>query len=259
MMPGIWNDAGGDTLANSLDFQQSLLNRARTLWRAGLTREAREAIQKLLGTPKLPLALKCEALRMAADVAVESEKYHAARKALEDVIKLTPRVAENYHRLATVIDMAGTRRLRQAIEAVHSACELEPENAEYWAFHGILCVRRGLRKTGLLSLRRAMKLAPTECAVLQEVCAGLVALGRREEAKVRLMRARFRKPKDASLTQLWNRLRFDEAATKQQAKRGTPTTLSFPTLAPGAKRADGKSPLAMPHLNTGSAPRIKRK
>jgi tetratricopeptide (TPR) repeat protein len=245
-------------VANTVDFQISLLNRARTMTRAGLHAEARPLLEKLISNDKTPTATRCEALRLSANIELEAGRFKKARRALREVARLTPKVADVFYRLAKAFDDDPKGNPRKSVLAMRNALQIEPENPDYWAFYGVLCIRSKLCKSGLLAIRKAMKLAPCESGVLEESLAGLVHLGRTEEAKVRLMRARFRRPKDAELTRLWNRFRFDEAANAQRAK-STPNkkAMSFPTLAPEAKRADGASPFGLPHLN--AKPRVRGK
>lgn len=177
-------------IANSLDVQL-------------ISAEARRAAQRA-NPDALDLRLHAESLFLSA---ITPEHDLAARKLLEQSVRLDPSSAEAWARLAEITasdyfqhwNNTGPDQLAEAAAAVEKALALDPDLALAHFANGFIHRARGEHQAALAAFDRAIALDPNFALAYKEKADELILLGHPDEAPPLVERAIELSPRDPSL------------------------------------------------------------
>jgi tetratricopeptide (TPR) repeat protein len=195
-------------------------NLARQAAQDGRFAEASRNLDRVLADDgALPLSERVQAHRLAGSLHLEAQRFSEARREFRAAIVLKPSVANTHYLLglAHARDCYGNREI--AARRFRKATQLDAENATYWAALGQTALRIGRTQIAKRALLRAAKLAPTDADVLTTVVDSLLEAGWVRTALRLATQARFLAPKDRNIVALWNRVKFERAASEQRQAR----------------------------------------
>lgn len=193
----------------------------RALARSGRRRDALNHIGRLLACPDLPQAVAADAHRLAAELLIDAEDYTRARRHLRAAILIQPAHPHSHYLLGQAFEQDPNGDDRRAACWYKKAVNLEPTNPLYRAAFGRAAVRADRPICGTRNLLVAADASPDNVAVLRIVVDGLLEAGRTTDARRVLVKARFLRPADRTVSGLWERVRFETARLGQQAARST--------------------------------------
>src|SRR5262245_31704571 len=173
----------------------------------------------LLAQPDLPPETAVQIHRLVAELAMARCDYPVARRHLRAATRLESDHAPTRYLLGRAYEVDPYGSLSLAAKHFRAAARRERTNAGYWSAYGRAAVRSDNRTSGIKALVRAARLAPADTAVLSTVVEGLLDADRVRTARRILARSRFIAAANATLTALWNRVRFAEACRSQRKRR----------------------------------------
>jgi tetratricopeptide (TPR) repeat protein len=243
-------------VSNSLPFADHLLSRARLMLRIGRVIDARRLLRRVLVSSGDSTRTRADALRLLAGIEFDAGRFRQARCRLAAAIRLRRHADDLYveYARAVLADPDGDPRL--AVKALRRAVGIDPHEPRSWAALGTAALRAADDRLACKAFRRAARLYPERIDTLEEVVDGLMALGRKDEARAALNTARFHSPNDSNVSALWDRFRFTLAVRAQHGPNDGETILPFPVEVreraesethPVVLRADRRSTVK-PHL-----------
>lgn len=219
-------------MSMTLTFSDAAWARARTLAVEGRKAESLAALAPLLGPADVPRRLRLLAHRLAARLHHAAGRYRAARKQLYLAAKIEPHTAEIHFEIGQAFETDPMGCDRRALRRYRIACELSPRDARFRAALGRALVRNDRAKSGLIELRAAAKLAPSDAAVLRVVMEGLSEAGESHEAFETVAKARFTR------TPLMQKLQSDAKFRLAAGPARGPKRVARPRLKLAGVRAD---------------------
>ena len=244
-------------MSDSLPLADHLLSRGRLLLRVGRPADALRLFRQVLVHTDLPNQVRADALRLLAGIDLEAGRFRRARRSLAAAIRLRRHAGDLYVEFARAVLADPDGDPRRAVKALRRAAAIDPFEPRTWAALGGAALRAGDAVPAGKAFRRAARLRPDRVETLSEIVDGFIALGREGDARDVLTAARFRAPRDAEVSALWDRFRFKLALRQQRQTAGIEDTiLPFPvrereaSATPAAAvvlRADRKS-VSTPHL-----------
>lgn len=205
-------------MSRTLLLNNTLWASVKSLATVGRRADAVARVESLLSRPDLSASVEADARRLAAELLIDSEDYPAARRHLSAAAELTPGHAHTQYLLGLAHEADPMGEPRKAAARFRRAAELAPANAAYHAAYGRAAVRAERPKAGTKALLAAAD-ATDDAGVLVVVVEGLIEAGRRKAVRRVLAKAMFLCPRDRRLKTLWDRVRFDAAASRQRHTR----------------------------------------
>lgn len=232
-------------MSRTLNFAEHLMELGRNLQQRGQSQAASRLLSRLSSFSDLPQDVAAEAHLRLAELYLQGDQLHRARRELTAALVLQPDNA-HYHFLmaGAVEDEEGCDR-RRALMHYRRCCKLDPDNAEYLCALGLFALEQGETAEGLKALRRAGSLAPDNHAILGQVVKGLREAGAMDEARKLLQTALFRNARDQRFRDLWTHHQFQLLHANQQddERTGQPHKQRGPVLLPFARPAPEDTPL----------------
>jgi class 3 adenylate cyclase/TolB-like protein/cytochrome c-type biogenesis protein CcmH/NrfG len=208
----LWADRFDTEIADLSDLQDAITGRiASSLNIEILKAENRRAIAERPADPDaIDLRLRATALLVTSPT---PEHHLAARKYLEEAVRLDPNSAESWGQLANVLATdyfnhwneakestdAGKELLRQAEKAVQEALKIDPSIAVAHFAEGFIRRARGDHPGALDALDRAVQLDPNFARARAQRANQLVLLGRASEAVPMVLQAIVLSPRDPAI------------------------------------------------------------
>jgi len=224
-------------------------------------RDALRFLNRLAGLRDLPADLAEEVHARIAEIQLGRRRYIRARRHLTVALHYRPECARYHYLMATAIIEDETADPHRALEHYRRSLEIDPEQPHCLSEFALLALSLGHAEEGLSALRKAAELEPDDPETLASVAEGLCQAEQAPEARRMLQAARFRHPRDARFTKLWNDFRFQQLHEEQEAARQSepaasadddPVVLPFVRPAPGTLasskrvRRDSAAPLPAP-------------
>jgi tetratricopeptide (TPR) repeat protein len=195
---------------------------AVTNW--GQRADALTQLTRVLAHPDLPADLAAEGHRFAGELALELERHATARRHMKAALALNPADASAQFLLGRAWEEDPDGCDRRAAICFRRAVELDGANALYRASFGRAAARCARVKRGTREILAASASAAGDVAVVRIAVGGLLEMGRIDDARQVLAKARFLCPGNNELTALWERLKFEAARhSQQQAARARKT------------------------------------
>jgi tetratricopeptide (TPR) repeat protein len=232
-------------VSTTLNLIDTLLNRGRYLQQLGRHHDALRVLSRLAGFRDLPAGVAEEAQFRLGELQLRRRRYARARRHLAAALRHRPDNARYHYLLAGALDSGRAGDPGRAAEHYRTSLDLDPTQTDCLCAAGALALRLGQTEEGLRRLRAAAGLAPDDLKVLAKVVAGLRLANRADEARGRLLAARFRHPRDGRYLQLWNQFQFQHARRAQDALGRAKTTAAQggPVLLPFVRpEGAGKRP-----------------
>lgn len=232
-------------MTRTLNFAVHLLNQGRNLQLRGQTQAASRLLSRLSSFRDLPHDLAAETHLRLAELYLQSDQGHRARRQLTAALALEPDNAHYHFLMAEAVDDDEGCDPRRALLHYRRCCKLDPENAEYWCALGLYTLDLGETGEGLKALRRAGALAPDNHEILGAVVKGLREVGAIDEARKLLQTALFRNPRDQRFRDLWAQHQFQLLHAEQQddEQPAEPHKQRGPVILPFARPTPGVTPL----------------
>jgi tetratricopeptide (TPR) repeat protein len=181
--------------------------------------DALRFLKRLAGLRDLPADLAEEVHARIAEIQLGRRKYLLARRHLSVALHYRPDCARYHYLMATAIIDDETADPNRALEHYRRSLELDPEQPDCLGEFALLALSMGHAEEGLSALRKAAELEPDDPEMLATVAEGLCEADQAQEAQRLLQAARFRHPRDARFTKLWNDFRFQQLREEQEAAR----------------------------------------
>ncbi len=247
-------------MSRTLNLVDSLLTAARRYQSLGREHDATEALERLAGFRELPEGVAEEVQARLAELRLRHRKFRKARRHLTAALGHRPDNARYHYLMGTAVEGDARADPERALEHYRRSLKSDPDQPQCLGKCGLLAVRQGQTEEGLRCLRRAVELAPTDPAPLEQMVRGLRLADQPDEARRALRVALFRNPRDARFRRLWDGARFQEVRRAQESERRRagracpddgPVLLPFRPTASGPRpkvvRQDGPSPIQPPH------------
>jgi tetratricopeptide (TPR) repeat protein len=159
----------------------------------------------MTAAPAKPLDRGKQALVQAycadAEKLLLEDRFHEARKVVQQALRLAPNHAAAVHILGVIEMESGN--LEEAARLIKRTTELEPTAHDPFYFLGMTYASLGRLEEAVAAFRAALALKPDLRVVLRELSEALEVLGRKEEARAVIRRRLELEPKDyAALYQL---------------------------------------------------------
>ncbi|OAI46125.1 hypothetical protein AYO44_11840 [Planctomycetaceae bacterium SCGC AG-212-F19] len=247
-------------MSKTLSLVDRLLLLARNMHAHHQEGAALRYLSRLAELPDLSPEIAEEVQVRLAELLMEQRRYRRARRHLAIALLYRPESGRYHYLMATALAKGAHADPDRAAHHYREALVYDPEQAGWRAELGMLLVRQGQVGEGLGELSQAVALAPDDPAVIRRLVRCLSRAGRAGEALRVLRAARFRRPRDGRIRQLYNELLFRRLQVKQRAQRRAasiwnnedgPTLLPFLRIdapsTPGNDREDVPHPLPGPH------------
>lgn len=249
----------------TVNFARRLLAMGQNYQKLGRNHDALRYLGRLAGCRDLEADVAEEAQVSLAEIHLARRNFPKARRHLTAALTHQPASARYYYLLATALASDAKADPLQAADAYRQSLAHDPDQPDCLGELGLLALEIGQTEEGLRCLRRAAELAPDDPEVLRRLVEGLVQEGCEDEARRALQAARFRNPRDARFTRLWNDFQFRRLHERQRARAvanytgredAGPTLLPFVRIAPETVkppragriiRCDPPSPPPPPH------------
>ena len=121
-----------------------------------------------------------KAMRMLGTIALEANRWKAARRILERAVELAPNVAVGWTDLANLY--LKQDRYDEALEKVRKAIEIAPDFAHAWVVQGNTLSRAQRHTEALEAYRKALEISPRNVGALSGCGHVLKTIGRQQEA-----------------------------------------------------------------------------
>ncbi len=205
---------------------ETLLDQAEEFWQRGWYEEAKRQLAMLLGLRGLPKHIVHRAEYILGDIYLGEGQCRKARRHLGAALAASPTNAEAHFLMACAMDWDEECEDSAAWVHYKRAVELEPGQPLYSSAYALMRIRRlGKRAADdgetLLRLRESYGGAPDDPDVVHNYISGLIELGRYNEARLPLERARRLWPGQPAFELLVSRLRERESG-RQVAEPAVP-------------------------------------
>jgi tetratricopeptide (TPR) repeat protein len=174
---------------------------------------ARRHWEQVVAMAALPEPELAAAHRSLAAGHLRSARYAEARRHLRSAIELQPNCTDTIRQLARVWEDDPYGDDLRAARAYRRATRVDPNDAIAWASLGRAAVRIGRNRLAIQSIRRAVRLAPSDERVLSLVVDALRESGKLAAALRIVGRARFLNPRSAAIREYGDRIRYEIART----------------------------------------------
>ncbi len=144
--------------------------------RDGRMEEAEKTLRKLLA--KDPNNVK--AMRMLGSIALEANRFRAARRLLERAVELAPGVAIGWADLANI--HLKKDQYDEALDSVQRAIDLDPRFAHSYVVKGNILTRAQRHEEALLAYQEGLDASPLNIGALSGMGHVLKTIGRQDEA-----------------------------------------------------------------------------
>jgi len=144
------------------------------------------------------------------------DRFHEARKVVEQALRLAPRHAPAVHILGVIEMESGN--LEEAARLIKRTTELDPTVPDPFYFLGITYTQLGRHEEAAAAFRSALALKPNLRTVLRELSATLESLGRNDEACAAIRRLLELDPQDYSPYYQLVRIDPKQLTTAERAK-----------------------------------------
>jgi len=159
-----------------LNPRKAAIAEAERATRDGRMEDAEKALRELLA--KDPN--NARALRMLGGIALEANRYKAARRLLERAVELAPGVAMSWNDLANL--HLKKDRYDEALESVQRAIDIDPDFAHSYVVKGNILTRAQRHEDSLLAYQQGLEVSPQNVGALSGMGHVLKTIGRQEEA-----------------------------------------------------------------------------
>ncbi|NCF63610.1 MAG: tetratricopeptide repeat protein [Gammaproteobacteria bacterium] len=159
-----------------LNPRKAAIAEAERATRDGRMEDAEKALRELLA--KDPN--NARALRMLGSIALEANRYKAARRLLERAVELAPGVAMSWNDLANL--HLKKDRYDEALEAVQRAIDIDPDFAHSYVVKGNILTRAQRHEDSLLAYQQGLEVSPQNVGALSGMGHVLKTIGRQDEA-----------------------------------------------------------------------------
>ena len=229
-------------MSKTLNLIDILLTSGRNLMMMGRFTEAMEPLTRLAEFRKLPEHVLQELHTLRAEIFIQQEKYHEARRCLTAAIVLKPLEARNHYLMAIAIEEDEQADLKRAEIYFERAVQIEPENAATWVDFGSYLFKIGKEKQALRAIRKAYALETADADIVGQVAQVLRREGHGEEATAKLRAALFQNHGAARFRRLWQQHQFEMLHAQQQKKPCGAEIGDRPVLLPfeGETQPNGK-------------------
>jgi tetratricopeptide (TPR) repeat protein len=159
-----------------LDPVKAALAKAEQAQREGRLEDAEKVLRELLaGDPD-----NSKALRMLGMIALEANRFKAARKMLERAVELAPGSVLGWNDLANF--HLKQDRYDQALETVQRAVELDPKMVHSYVMRGNILTKAQRHEESLEAYGKALEISPLNAGALAGMAHVLKTIGRQEES-----------------------------------------------------------------------------
>jgi|GEM_PF-888071 len=220
----------------------------RLLAERGQRANALDQLTRLLARPDVPAAIVAEGHRLAGELALELEKYAIARRHLKAAAALEPEHAGTRYAMGRAWEEDPDGCDRRAAICYRKAATLDAVNPLYRAAFGRAAVRCGKLKRGTREMLTAAEGAANDLAIIRVVVGGLLEVGKIEEARHVIARARFLNAGNSELAGLWERVKFESARLSQRKKTQTAETRANTRYAQDAHFATDGDRVTLPFV-----------
>lgn len=216
-----------------LNLVQHLLDHARYLQQLGRTQDTLRLLTQLSRFRDLPADAAEEVQFRLGQLWLRRKKPRRARRHLAAALAYNPNNARYHYFLACAYDTRRDGDPDRAAEHYRTSLQLDATQTDCLCAWASLALELGRSEEAVDALRAAAMQAPDDVKLLSKVLTGLRRAGRADEARRLLVAARFRHPRDARYTALWNRFQFDAARLGQErARRQRTRPAAEPVLLP---------------------------
>lgn len=171
-------------------------------------------LTRLLARPDVPATLALEGNRRAGELALALEKYAPARRHLKAAATLEP-TADTHYLMGRAWEEDPDGCDRRAAICYKKAVKLDAANPLYRVAFGRAAARCGKVKFGTREMLAAVATAANNLEVIRIAVMGLLEVGRVNEARAVVARARFLHPNNSELAAMWERVKFESARLSQ--------------------------------------------
>ena len=206
-------------MSTTLKLVDRLLARGRHFQALGCDSDALHLLGRLAAFRELPTEVAEETQARLAEIQLRHNRPRKARRHLTAALRHQPGSARYHLLMARAVDADRQADPERALEHYQRALEVDPNQPECLSECGLLGVRLGQSEEGLRNLRRAVELGPDDPRMVQRLAKGLCLLRRGEEARLALLAALVRHPRDVRFRKLWDDFRFDQLRLHQEAMR----------------------------------------
>jgi tetratricopeptide (TPR) repeat protein len=216
--------------ANTFRLADSAEATARILLDRGQPAKALALTRRLLARPEAVGTTAARLHRLAAHALVALARFAAARRHLMMAYRRDTTDAETAYQLGLRFETDDDGSPDRAATWFRRAVRGNSRHARFLAAYARAACRVGKKASGIKAATRAVELAPGDAAVLAVVVETCRTAGRVDLAKRWIDRARFLAPRDAAVTRLWDRVRFDLSAEGQRRGAFVPERRIVPFL-----------------------------
>jgi Tfp pilus assembly protein PilF len=203
-------------MSRMLKLVDELLSRSRHFHKLGRRHEAFDLLIRVADLREMPIHAAEEVEVRLGESYLRQRRFKHARRHLAAALTYQPDNARCHYLLAHALSHGTQPNPQRASKHYQRSLELEPKNAIRLSAFGLFLIQWGQVNEGLRKLRRAVKIAPKNPAVLKRILAGMLLANRSEEARRVFLAARFHAPHDHRVLALWNDLHFQQIRKEQQ-------------------------------------------
>ena len=155
---------------------KAAIAKAERATRDGRMEDAEKTLREILSeNPN-----NAKAIRMLGSIALEANRYRAARRLLERAVELSPGVAMSWTDLANL--HVKKDRYDEALAAVQRAIDIDPAFAHSYVVMGNILTRAQRHEESLLAYQQALDVSPLNIGALNGMGHVLKTIGRQDEA-----------------------------------------------------------------------------
>lgn len=214
-------------MARTLYLADQVYERASRYYALGQSTLALPLLRYLISNPEHAPGRLASAHLMAGECLLKLDEYGAARKHLNECLRIEPHNPQAHYCLAQAYQNDAEADASKAARHYREALRMAPLVPAFLSAAGVYFADMGQPRRGLKLLRQAHELAPDDLDVLRSLVNTLVELNREPEAHRLLNGLRFRLGVRAGFSDLVREVNF-RAARTAQAMPVTPTKRSSP-------------------------------
>jgi Flp pilus assembly protein TadD len=245
-------------MSTTINLVEQLLARARRFREVGQPFQAFDLLKRLPLLPDVPAQVAAAVRGQMGELLLRRRRYRQARRHLVEALRLDPGSARYHFLLGLAWQHDPEGDPDRAARHYGRSLRAHPRQPRCLGEAGLLDIQRGNTDRGLIRLRRAVELAPTNAMVVGRLVRGLIRAGLPDEATQAAHEALFQAPRCPKIRQVWIdlqllRLRRQQERSAEQLGDDAPILLPF-VKAFGEKvaearpmREDGPAGLPGPH------------
>ena len=155
---------------------KAALAKADQAQREGRLEDAEKILRELLaGDPE-----NSKALRMLGMIALDANRFKAARKMLERAVELSPGSVLGWNDLANF--HLKQDRYDEALKSVQRAVDLDPKMVHSYVMRGNILTKAQRHEESLVAYRKALEISPLNAGALSGMAHVLKTIGRQDES-----------------------------------------------------------------------------